>query len=108
MVLILSDVNPWNIFSFVSLSSDRSSWYMKMLIRLLINENQIRTIICIIRSRTSSVDKLTSTIVFDRLGIISNGSSNVFWDDCKSRSLFISACEGYLEGEVCDLRLNVP
>jgi len=51
---------------------------MKMLIRLLINENQIRTIICIIRSRTSSVDKLTSTIVFDRLGIISNGSSNVF------------------------------
>ncbi len=45
---------------------------------LLIKENQIRTIIGIIRSRSSSsVNELISAIVFDDIGIISNDSSNV-------------------------------
>jgi hypothetical protein len=45
---------------------------------LLIKENQIRTIIGIIRSRSSSsVNELISSIVFDDIGIILNGLSNV-------------------------------
>ncbi len=77
---------------------------------------KLRTIIGVIRSRTSSsVNELTSTIVFDGLGIISNGSSSVgvlFWDEWKSFRLFklgadSSDREGY-ERKVRDLCLSVP